>query len=406
MPGNGRSVAVTGVGVVSPAGNDIATFWKRMVDGDTAIGPLRGVPTERFSCRLAAEVLDFQPSHHFDRRQLPTLDRFSQFAVVAARQAISDSGLRLTDEERENVAIIIGSGIGGINTLDESFLKLYGERASRLHPLTIPKMMINGCACQVSMDLGLKGEAYTVASACASATHAIGQAFRMIRAGAADVVLTGGSEACLNPGSIKAWEALRVMSDEACRPFSANRSGMVLGEGAAILVLEEYDKARRRGAAIYGLVAGYGASSDASELTSPSVEGAGRAIAAALQSAKLGVDDVDYINAHGTGTTANDAAEAKAIRVVFGQATDRLLVSSSKAVLGHCLGAAGALGGLVSLLALRDGIAPPTAGWQQADPDCDLDVVPNVARRAGLRAALSNSLAFGGLNAVLAFTRA
>lgn len=402
MSDSGRSVAVTGVGVVSPAGSDLATFWRRIVDGETAIAPLHGVATGH---HLAARVCDFQPGDHFDRQQLPTLDRFSQFAVVAARQAMSDSGLRLTDEERENVAIIIGSGSGGSNTLDESYLKLYGERATRLHPLTIPKMMINGCASQVSMDLGLKGEAYTVASACASANHAIGQAFRMIRAGEADVVLTGGAEAALNPGAIKAWQALRVMSDDACRPFSANRSGMVLGEGAAILVLEDYDRARGRGATIYGLLAGYGASSDAGELTSPSVEGAGRAIAAALRSARLDTEDVDYINAHGTGTMANDATETKAIRSVFGQAADRLLISSSKSVLGHCLGAAGALEALASLLALRDGIAPPTAGWQQADPDCDLDVVPNTARRAGLRAVLSNSFAFGGLNSALAFTR-
>ena len=401
-----RLVAVTGIGVVSPAGNDVTTFWDRIVKGETAIAPLRGVPTERLSCRLAAEVHDFQPTAHFDRRQLPTLDRFSQFAVVAARAALSDSGLSLSDEDRDKAAIIIGTGIGGIATLDDAYLKFYGEAAQRLHPLTIPKMMANGCASQLSMDLGLRGEAYTIVTACASATHAIGQAFRMIRAGETDIALAGGSEASLTPGTIKAWEALRVMSDEGCRPFSATRSGMVLGEGSAILVLEDYNRARQRGATIYGFVSGYGASSDAGELTSPSVEGAGRAIAAALRSARLDVDSVDYINAHGTGTAANDAAETKAIRRVFGQAADRLLVSSSKAVLGHALGAAGALEAVVSLLALRDGIAPPTAGWQEADPDCDLDVVPNVARRVGLRTALSNSLAFGGLNAVLAFTRA
>lgn len=406
MRGDVRNVVVTGMGVVSPAGNDLKTFWARMVEGKTTIAPLTGMPTEQLFCPIAAQVRDFEPGHYFDRRQLPMLDRFSQFAVVAARQAMADSGLSLTEQERENVAVIIGSGSGGSGTIDEQYLKLYGERASRLHPLTIPKTMINACASQISMDLGLKGEAYTVASACASGAHAIGQAFRMIRAGAADVAVTGGAEACLTPGVIKAWEALRVMSSDACRPFSANRSGLVLGEGAAILVLEEYERARLRGAPIYGFLAGYGASSDAGELTNPSVDGAARAIAAALRSAQLDVDDVSYINAHGTGTKVNDATEAKAIRAVFGSAADRLLVSSSKAVLGHGMGAASGLEAVVTLLALRDGIAPPTAGWQEADPDCRLDVVPNVARRQKLQAALSNSFAFGGLNAILAFTRA
>jgi nodulation protein E len=400
-----RNVVVTGMGVVSPAGNDLGSFWEKVIKGETAIAPLTGIPTDQLTCTIAAQVRGFEPSAHFDRRQMPMLDRFSQFAVVAARQAIADSGLSLSDEERENVAVIIGSGSGGSGTLDEQYFKLYGERAARLHPLTIPKMMINACASHVSMDLKLKGETYTVASACASGTHAIGQAFRMIRSGAADVAVTGGAEACLTPGPIKAWEALRVMSSEACRPFSASRSGLVLGEGAAILVLEEYERARRRAAPIYGFLAGYGASSDAEDLTNPSVDGAARAISAALRSAQLGVDDVDYVNAHGTGTKVNDAAEAKAIRAVFGNAANRLLVSSSKAVLGHSMGAAGGLEAVVTLLALRDEIAPPTAGWQDADPDCRLDVVPNVARPQKLRAALSNSLAFGGLNAVLAFKR-
>ncbi len=406
MRGDVRNVVVTGMGVVSPAGNDLKTFWARMVEGKTTIAPLTGIPTEQLFCRIAAQVREFEPEHYFDRRQLPMLDRFSQFAVVAARQAMADSGLSLTERESENVAVIIGSGTGGSGTMDEQYLKLYGEGASRLHPLTIPKTMINACASHISIDLGLKGEAFTVASACASGAHAIGQAFRMIRAGAADVAVTGGAEACLTPGVIKAWEALRVLSSDACRPFSANRGGLVLGEGAAILVLEEYERARLRGATIYGFLAGYGASSDAGDLTNPSVDGAARAMAAALRSAQLNIDDIGYVNAHGTGTMVNDATEAKAIRAVFGSAADRLLVSSSKAVLGHGMGAASGLEAVVTLLALRDGIAPPTAGWQEADPDCRLDVVPNVARRQKLHAALSNSFAFGGLNAILAFTRA
>lgn len=406
MADSARRVAVTGIGLVSPAGCEIADFWSRIVAGKTAIGRLRGILGVETSTRLAAQALDFEPGAHFENRRLATLDRHAQFAVVAARAALTDSGLALSDEDREEAAVILGTGIGGIGTLDEAYRRFYGEGSARVHPLTIPKMMANGCASHVSIDLGLRGESYALVSACASGTHAIGNAFRMIRSGATDLALAGGSEASLTPATIAAWEALRVMSSEGCRPFSATRTGMVLGEGAAVLMLEEAERARRRGARLYGYVEGYGATSDAAELTTPSIDGPSRAIAAALRTARLGPDGVDYVNAHGTGTAINDVAETRAIRSVFGSAADRLMVSSSKAVLGHALGASGALEAAVALLALSEGIVPPTAGWEAADPECDLDVVPNSAREAQLRAVLSNSFGFGGLNAVIAFTRA
>lgn len=401
---NRQKVAITGIGVVSPAGSDIDTFWQRIVTGRTAIGPITNIPTERLSCRVAAEVKDFVADDHFGRRSLG-MDRFAQFAVVAARSAIADAGLGKVDFDKQNVPVVLGTGVGGLNTLDDGFQELYGKNATRLHPLTIPRLMVNAAASHVSMDLGLRGEVYAIASACASGTHAIGRAFRLVRSGEEDIVITGGTEACLTVGTLKGWEALRVMSSDMCRPFSANRNGMILGEGAAILVLESEQRARQRGASIYAMIEGYGATADAGDLTSPSVEGTSRAMMLALQDAGLSPSDIDYVNAHGTGTLLNDATETAAIRFAFGSAADRLLVSSSKAVLGHGLGVAGAWEAVITALALHNGVAPPTAGWESSDPQCDLDCVPNTAREVPLRAALSNSFAFGGLNAVLALTR-
>jgi nodulation protein E len=329
-----------------------------------------------------------------------------QFAISAARAAVSDASLTIDEQLALEIATIIGTGAGGQTTLDRAYFKLYGENSQKVHPMLIPRWMVNAAVCPVSIELGLKGPAYSVASACASGTHAIGQAFHMIRSGTTPVAIAGGTEACLSVGPIKAWEALRILSNNTCRPFSKTRSGLVLGEGAAILVLEARDRALARGAHIYAEVHGFGMSADAVDMLSPDHDGAVRAMRAALRDARVNLEDIDYVNAHGTGTTLNDRTETKALRTTFGAHANRLAVSSNKGVLAHGLGAAGALEAAATALTLHNQVAPPTANFEAADPECDLDVIPNVARRMPIRAAISNSFAFGGLNAVLVFGRA
>ena len=399
-------VVVTGIGVVSPVGSTREEFWSGLVEARSGIGPITRIPTERLNIRIAAEVRDFDPARHFDSKRLGMMDRFSQFAVVAARAAVKDAQLDITEEIALSAATIVGNGAGGMNTLDDAFLRLYGQNNSRSHPLTIPRLMANAPSSLISMDLGLKGPTFTIASACASGTHAIGQAFQMVRTGQAQVALAGGTEACITVGTMKAWEALRVMSADTCRPFSRNRSGLVLGEGAAIFVLEPRERAAARGAPIYGEIKGFGMSADAGDITAIDPNGAARAISAALTDAKVNPDEMDYVNAHGTATALNDKGETIALRKAFGDSAERLAVSSSKAVLGHSLGAAGALEFAATALALHHQIIPPTANFQEPDPDCDLDYVPNTARNAPLELAMSSSFAFGGLNAVLVLGRA
>ena len=399
-------VVITGIGVVSPVGNTIEAFWSALAEGKSGIGPMTVIPAERVNTRIAAQVVDFDPLAHFDPKRVGLLDRFSQFGVVAARAAVSDSGLTIDDEMALDTATVIGTGIGGQQTQDEQYYRLYAQGAARAHPFTVPKLMPNAAASQISMDLGLKGPTYSVVTACASSTHAIGQAFHMVRSGQAPVAIAGGSEACLTVGTIKGWEALRVLAPDTCRPFCKTRSGLVLGEGAAVMVLEPRDRAIARGAKIYAEMLGFGMSADAADITAPDADGAARAISAALRDAKATPDDIDYINAHGTGTTANDRTETVAIRKAFGARADKVAVSSSKSVLGHSLGAAGALELAATALAIRNETLPPTANFQEADPECDLDVIPNVGRKSPIRMALSNSFAFGGLNAVLVVGRA
>jgi nodulation protein E len=399
-------VVVTGIGVVSPIGSKREEFWSSLVEARSGIGPITRIPTERLNIRIAAEVRDFDPSQHFDSKRLGMMDRFSQFAVVAARAAVQDSQLNITEEIAISAATIIGNSGGGLNTVDDSYFKLYGENATRFHPLTIPRLMGNAPCSLISMDLGLKGPTFTIASACASGTHAIGQAFQMVRMGQAKVALAGGTEAGITVGTMKAWEALRVMSADTCRPFSRTRSGLVLGEGAAIFVLEPRESAVARGAPIYGELKGFGMSADAGDITALDPDGAARAMSAALKDAKVNPDDIDYVNAHGTGTALNDKGETIALRKAFGDSAEHLAVSSSKAVLGHSLGAAGALEFAATALALHHRTIPPTANFEEPDPDCDLDYVPNTARNAPLELAMSSSFAFGGLNAVLVLSRA
>jgi nodulation protein E len=399
-------VVVTGLGVMSPAGCTLEDFWPAVVEGRSAIGQFAVARSERLKTAIAAQVSHFKPEAFFAAKQLGLMDRFSQFAVAAARAAVHDSGLDISEELALDTVTVIGSSSGGQTTFDDSYFKLYSENSPRLHPLTIPRLMTNAAASQVSMDLGLKGPTFCVATACAAGTHAIGLAFHMLRNGQASVALAGGAEACLTAGTIKAWEGLRVLSQDNCRPFSRTRSGLVLGEGAAVLVLEERSHALARGARVYAELLGFGMSADAGDIMTPDPDGAVRAIRAALRDAGKNSDDVDYVNAHGTGTTQNDRSETTALRRVFGPHAARLPVSSSKAVLGHGLGAAGALEMAVTALAIHNQTIPPTANFEEADPECDLDFVPNVARWAKVNVAMSNSFAFGGLNAVLLAGRA
>ncbi len=383
-------------------GGDVPTIWAAMQAGTSGIGPIHGIPTERLSARIAAEATGFDAAAHFDSRRLASLDRSAQFAVVAAREALRAARLPSNTAQAHRRGVIMAAAIGQAS-LDAAYLAFYGEGASRVHPLTVPRVMPNAPASHVSMEFGLRGPSYAVASACASANHAIGLAADTIRAGRADVMLTGGADASLVVGVFKCWEALRVLSADACRPFSRDRSGLVLGEGAGILVLEDWDHAWRRDAPILAELAGSGMSADGLDLTAPDAEGAASAMRAALDDAGLDAAEIGYVNAHGTGTRLNDRTESAALRQVFRRPPP---VSSSKSMIGHCLSAGGALEAMATVMALHDGVLPPTAGFREADPECDVDCVPNVSRAAPIQAALSNSFAFGGLNAVLAFRRA
>jgi nodulation protein E len=399
-------VVITGMGVTSPVGHSLDRFWSALIEPRSGVGPLTIVPTERLNTRIAAQIDDFDPAAHFESKLANQLDRFSQFAVCAARNAWRDSGLVLSEEVALLAATIVGSGAGGVTTTEESYHRLYLQNSTRLHPLSVPRFMANAAGSQVSIDLGLRGPGWTVASACASGTHAIGQAFHMVRNEQAPVALAGGAEACLTVACIKGWEALRVLTTDACRPFSRTRSGIVLGEGAAMFVLERHDDAVKRGARIYAELLGFGMSTDAVDIIVADPGGAERAMMAALADAGLRPDHIDYVNAHGTGTLLNDKMESEALRRVFAAHVQHLAVSSSKAVLGHGLGAGGALELAATALALQNQIIPPTANFQEPDPDCGLDFVPNVARKAPIRHAMSNSFAFGGLNAVIVLRRA
>lgn len=400
-----REVAITGIGLVSPAGNAIEPFFERVWSSRSCIGPIMNVESERLNCQHLAQVHGFDAVAEFGARHAGTMDRVAQFAVHAARSAIRDADLDLAHENRAEIAVVLGSASAGIDTLDGAYRKFYEQRAQRLHPLTVPMGMFSAAASHVSIDLNLGGEVCAISSACASSAHALGRSLRMISSGECDVVVSGGSEACLTVGMIKGWEALRVLADDTCRPFCATRRGLVLGEGAAVLILEELGRAERRGARIYARLAGYGATADANSMTSPTLDGPARAIRRALDDSDLAGSDIDYINAHGTGTLLNDLTEVGAIRAVFGQHAEQICLSSSKGVLGHSLGAAGALEAAITALSLYRGAVTPTANWRSDDPECGLDVVPNVGRMQSIRAALSNSFAFGGLNAVLAFTK-
>jgi nodulation protein E len=398
-------VVVTGLGCVSAIGGTVVDFWRSLCDGRCGIGPITKVPCDNLDIRVAAEVKDFDAGRHFDRRQLNLLDPFAQYAVVAAREAIADSGLSFSPDLGRHTAVVLGTGKGGDTTANDGAYRLLVAHKPRVNPLTIPRAMANAAVSHVAIEHGITGPAFAVSSACASANHAIGQAFWMVRHGVATTAVTGGSEACLTFGTLKAWEAMRVTAPDTCRPFSRDRKGMVLGEGAGIVILESLEAARTRGASILAEVAGFGMSADANDIVHPSVDGTARAMRAALEDARLAPEAVDYVNAHGSGTKANDATETRALHSVFGAHAGKLAVSSTKSMHGHAMGAAGALELVATVLAIHDGTAPPTANFSDPDPDCDLDYLPNQAREMPVRAAISNSFAFGGLNAVLALRK-
>lgn len=401
-----RRVAVTGLGAICGPGLTAPEVWQALQRGNSSIRKLTLVDTSKLRFQIGSEVQNYDPNVQFPGSEQDHLDRFAQFAVVAAREAVADSRVVFTPELREMTAVVCGTGSGGQGTQDSGFVDLYQLGRGRVHPLIIPRTMANAGASQISMQFGTTGPTYTVSTACSSSNHAIGQAFQMVRRGDAELAIAGGSEAPFSLGLLKAWEAMRVMAPDTCRPFCKARRGMVLGEGGAMLVLEPLERARARGARIYAEVVGFGNSSDAHHLTQPTMEGPSRAMRLALRDGGVAPEQIGYINAHGTGTPGNDPTETKAIRNVFGATADRIPISSTKSMHGHALGAAGAIEAIATVMALKDGILPPTANFTEADPECDLDYIPNQPRKLQVEYALSNSFAFGGLNAVLAFRTA
>lgn len=404
-----RRVVVTGLGVVSPLGCGIEKNWVALSNGQSGIGPITRFDATDFPVRFAGEVRDFDAEEFIDKKEVRKMDLFIQYALVAADMAVADSGLVVDAENAERVGVVVGSGMGGLPAIERYHEALMGGGYRKISPFFIPMSIINLAAGQISIRHGAKGPNLAPVSACATGTHAIGDAFRIIQRGDADVVISGGTESTICPlgiGGFAVMKALSTRNDDpqaASRPFDKQRDGFVMGEGAGILVLEEYEQARRRGARIYGEVAGYGLTGDAYHLTAPAPEGEGaaRCMKMALQTAGVNPEEVDYINAHGTSTPFNDMYETMAIKSVFGAHAGKLMVSSTKSMTGHLLGAAGGVEAAFTLLAMNRGLVPPTINYMEPDPDCDLDYVPNQARPAEIRIALSNSLGFGGTNATI-----
>lgn len=398
-------VAVTGLGLVCALGNTVSECWRRLAAGESRILPLSdpGDPPYRFN--RGAEAWDFNPADHFTEKGLILLERFAQLAMVAAREAVAQSGLRFDAELADRTAVVTGTSVGGQFSEEEGYKRLYRENNPRVAPLTIPRTMANAGASQIALEFGIHGPGYTVTTACSSSNHALGQAFWMVRSGQVIAAIAGGSEAVFAEGLLRAWEAMRVVSPDVCRPFSAGRKGLSLGEGGGIMVLENWEHAEARGAPVLGEMIGFGMSADAHHITQPSMEGPAKCMAWALRDAGITPEQVDYINAHGTGTQTNDVIETRAIRSIFGRSAEQVLVSSTKSMHGHTLGAAGAIEAIATLLALKNSVVPPTANFTRPDADCDLDVVPNQARAAEIGVAITNTFAFGGLNATLVFAR-
>lgn len=395
-------VVITGAGSINALGGDVPQTLAAMRDGICGIGPLDFQDVDRLMIKIGGQVKNYDIASHFNRQQIALYDRFTQFTLIAAREALKQSGLKFDGELAETSGVVLGTATGGMKTWDDNYRAVYEGGKNRVHPFVVPKLMNNAATSHVSIEFNVKGPSFTVSTACASSNHAIGLAFQMVRSGMTRVMIAGGSESMLTFGGIKAWEGLRVMSKDACRPFSGNRSGMVQGEGAGVFVLETYGDAIERGAEILAEISGFAMTADASDIVMPSKQGAARAMRGALKDARMDASEVGYINAHGTGTAANDKTECAAVADVFGAQADKLMISSTKSMHGHLIGGAGAVELLACIMALRDGVIAPTIGYEKPDAECALDVVPNVAREAKVKAVLSNAFAFGGLNAVLA----
>lgn len=396
-----RRVVVTGLGGVSGIGTSASSIWESMRNGRSGIGEITTTPLHELNVKTGCEI-KVLPDTGLEHKQLVTMDRFSVLAVIAAREALKQSGLTIDDGNAHRIGAIMGTGVAGWLAIEESYRAVFLEGKKRVNVFTVPRVMTGAPAGQVSMAFGIRGPVFGVTSACSSSNHAIVSALDILRAGRADVVLAGGTEAPIVYGILKAWEALRVVARDTCRPFSADREGLVLGEGAGCAVLETLEHAQARGAPILAEVAGAGMSADAADIVAPTLEGPVAALRACLADAELSPGDVDYINAHGTGTKMNDRTEITAIKTVFGNHARDLSISSTKSMHAHCLGASGALEMIACVMATRDGVVPPTVGYREPDPECDLDVTPNEARERPVRAALSNAFAFGGTNAVVA----
>lgn len=410
MNTNGPRIVVTGAGVISPVGNNVEDCWKNLVAGQSGAGPITRFDVANFDTKFACEVKDFNFEGVLDRKEAKRMDRFVQYAVVAAHEAVRSAGLDLEKIDRERVGVVIGSGIGGMETFETQHAALRDKGPGRVSPFFIPMMISDMAAGQVSIQYGFKGPNFGTVSACASGAHALGEALRLLRAGDADVIIAGGAESTITPMAIAGFNSARALSlrnddpQRASRPFDKDRDGFVIGEGAGLAVLETEDHARRRGATIICELAGYGSSGDAYHMTAPSVDGDGaaRAMKRALQDAGMATDEVSYINAHGTSTPAGDPIEVTAVKTVFGEHARRLMMGSTKSMTGHLLGAAGGLEAVVTALVIARGVVPPTINLDTPDEACDLDFVPHQARTLGVRAALTNSFGFGGHNVSLA----
>ncbi|AKL83878.1 beta-ketoacyl-[acyl-carrier-protein] synthase II [Bacillus atrophaeus] len=409
---NKKRVVVTGLGTLSPLGNDVETSWKNAINGVSGIGPITRVDSEEYPAKVAAELKDFNVEDYMDRKEARKMDRFTQYAVVAAKMAVQDAGLEITDDIAPRVGVWVGSGIGGLETLESQFEIFLTKGPRRVSPFFVPMMIPDMATGQISIALGAKGVNSCTVTACATGTNSIGDAFKVIQRGDADAMITGGTEAPLTRMSFAGFSANKALSTNpdpktASRPFDKNRDGFVMGEGAGIVVLEELEHALARGAKIYGEIVGYGSTGDAYHITAPAQDGEGgaRAMQEAIKDAGLAPEEIDYINAHGTSTYYNDKYETMAIKTVFGEHANKLAISSTKSMTGHLLGAAGGVEAIFSILAIKDGIIPPTINIETPDEECDLDYVPDTARKQDLNVVLSNSLGFGGHNATLIFKK-
>lgn len=407
-----RRVVITGMGAITPVGNDVDTFWNSISNGKVGIDKITAFDVTDFKAKLAAEVKDFNPEDYIERREARRMDRFCQFALAASKQAVEDSKLNFENENMDKIGVIVGCGIGGIGTIEEQEIKLNEKGPNRISPMLIPMIISNMAAGNIAIKYGAKGICTTIVTACASANNAIGEAFHKIKENHADIIFAGGTEAAITPLSIGGFISLTALSKStdpkrASIPFDAERNGFVMGEGSAMLILEEYEHAVKRNAKIYAEVVGYGATCDAYHITAPSPDGEGgaRSMLMAIEDAGIKPEEVSYINAHGTSTQANEKTETASFKKVFGENAYKIPISSTKSMTGHLLGAAGAIEAVVCVKALQDDFVPPTVGLQVSDPDCDLDYVPNVGRKTELQFALSNSLGFGGHNAALVFKK-